>query len=39
MIGVEHVSLGIEGDPVPRGFFAQLLQPLRENWRSLRRAA
>ena len=33
------VSLGIEGDPVPRGFFAQLLQPLRESWQLLRRAA
>jgi len=30
-------SLGIEGDPVPGGFFSQLVQPFSENWRALRR--
>jgi sterol desaturase/sphingolipid hydroxylase (fatty acid hydroxylase superfamily) len=32
-------SLGIEGDPVPAGFFSQLAQPFVDNYRSLRGAA
>jgi sterol desaturase/sphingolipid hydroxylase (fatty acid hydroxylase superfamily) len=28
---------GIEGNPVPEGWFAQLLYPFAENWRELRR--
>ena len=31
--------LGIEGDPVPAGFFSQLAQPFVDNYRSLRGAA
>lgn len=29
-------SLGIEGDPVPAGFFRQLVVPFQENWQRLR---
>ncbi len=36
---VKVESLGIKGDPVPAGFFSQLIQPLHQSWRFLRRSA